>query len=69
MGAEALDLETKTAVIRAFNKLLWIQNDLFTRHYVIDMDTRTLPKGDPMKFLEKTGGEGDGEKTEEEQKV
>lgn len=53
MGAEGLDLETKTAAIRAFNKLLWIQNDLFTRHYVIDMDSRTLPRGDPMKFLQK----------------
>jgi hypothetical protein len=64
MGADVLDLETKTAVIRAFNKVLWIQNDLFTRHYVIDLDTRTLPKGDPAKLLEKNGVEA-----EEPQKV
>ena len=51
MGAEELDIETKTAVISAFNKVLWIQNDLFTRHYVIDLDTRSLPKGDPQKLL------------------
>ncbi|KAF3491684.1 uncharacterized protein GIQ15_01201 [Arthroderma uncinatum] len=34
MGAEELDTQTKTNVIRAFNKLLWIQNDLFQKHYV-----------------------------------
>lgn len=38
MGAEELDLSTKTKVIRAFNKLLWIQNDLFQRHYVASAD-------------------------------
>ncbi|KAM5473701.1 hypothetical protein MauCBS54593_002499 [Microsporum audouinii] len=34
MGAEELDIQTKTNVIRAFNKLIWIQNDLFQKHYV-----------------------------------
>ncbi|KAF9560033.1 hypothetical protein CPC08DRAFT_708373 [Agrocybe pediades] len=29
-----LDLNTKSAVARAANKLLWIQNDLFARHYI-----------------------------------
>ncbi|KAK2765563.1 hypothetical protein FQN54_008417 [Arachnomyces sp. PD_36] len=62
MGAEVLDLETKTAVIRAFNKVLWIQNDLFTRHYVIDLDARTLPKGDPAKLMEKNGGAEEAQK-------
>ncbi|KAI1912274.1 hypothetical protein LOZ12_006679 [Ophidiomyces ophidiicola] len=33
LGAEEIDLPTKTKVIRAFNKLLWIQNDLFLKHY------------------------------------
>ena len=28
-----LDWDRKTATLRAFNKLLWIQNDLITRHY------------------------------------
>jgi hypothetical protein len=28
-----LDRETKTRAVRAFNKLLWLQNDLITRHY------------------------------------
>lgn len=28
-----LDRSTETATLRAFNKLLWVQNDLITRHY------------------------------------
>lgn len=28
-----LDRETETKTVRAFNRLLWIQNDLITRHY------------------------------------
>jgi hypothetical protein len=28
-----LDAEAKTKAVRAFNKLLWIQNDLIVRHY------------------------------------
>lgn len=31
-----VDNVTKKAAIRAFNKLLWIQNDLFVRHYLED---------------------------------
>lgn len=34
-----LDNETKSAVLRALNKVIWIQNDLFARHYVVDLDT------------------------------
>jgi hypothetical protein len=33
--ATSLPDETKTAAIRAFNKLLWIQNDLINRHYTV----------------------------------
>lgn len=29
-----VDIETKSKVILALNKVLWIQNDLFTRHYI-----------------------------------
>ena len=29
-----LDIDTKNAVLRAVNKLLWIQQDLFQRHYL-----------------------------------
>src|SRR5262249_15070007 len=28
-----LDAETKATTLRAFNKLLWLQNDLIVRHY------------------------------------
>ena len=28
-----LDRETEVQTVRAFNKLLWVQNDLITRHY------------------------------------
>jgi len=34
LGHEDIDLPTKTVVLRAVNKILWIQNDLFARHYV-----------------------------------
>jgi hypothetical protein len=32
LGLE-VDNETKTRALRAFNKLLWLQNDLISRHY------------------------------------
>jgi len=31
--AADLSKETQVATVRAFNKLLWVQNDLITRHY------------------------------------
>ena len=37
MGVEALDTETKVAVLKALNKYWWIQNDLFARHYVVNV--------------------------------
>lgn len=42
---EGLDLKMKKEVILAWNKLLWIQNDLFARHYVVDEDTGEVPRG------------------------
>lgn len=33
-GLEGMPQEKKTATSRAFTKLLWIQSDLFVRHYV-----------------------------------
>lgn len=35
LGLE-LDRETELRTVRAFNKLLWLQNDLITRHYQED---------------------------------
>jgi hypothetical protein len=34
MEMEGIDAGTKMKVMRAFNKVLWIQNDLFARHYI-----------------------------------
>ena len=31
--AQNLDRETEVKTLRAFTKLLWVQNDLITRHY------------------------------------
>ncbi|KAI9717768.1 MAG: hypothetical protein M1812_004497 [Candelaria pacifica] len=45
LEAEELDAAKKVDVVRAFNKLLWIQNDLFARHYVVDHDTGSAPRG------------------------
>ncbi|KAF8987993.1 Protoglobin-domain-containing protein, partial [Cyathus striatus] len=36
-----LDLKTKTAVVKALNKLLWLQNDLFARHYIQETESRS----------------------------
>jgi hypothetical protein len=36
-----LDADTTTRTLRAFNKLLWLQNDLITRHYQAEP---TLPE-------------------------
>jgi len=37
-----LDISTKNAVCRAVNKVLWIQNDLFARHYAEDPDVHPV---------------------------
>lgn len=34
-----LDRETEVRTLRAFNKLLWIQNDLVTRHYQAEVSS------------------------------
>ena len=54
MGMEDIDSETKTSVVRAWNKLLWIQNDLFARRYVVDRDTGETPTGLDMKSQDGT---------------
>lgn len=43
LGLE-LDEETQTRAVRAFNKLLWLQNDLITRHYQSDNGESTILK-------------------------
>jgi len=34
MDMEVIDIQTKSRVIRALNKVIWVQNDLFARHYL-----------------------------------
>ena len=40
-----LDDETKSNVLAAWNKVLWVQNDLFLRRYVVDRETGEKPVG------------------------
>ena len=37
---EGWDSATKRDVVGAWNKVLWVQNDLFARRYVVDRDTK-----------------------------
>ncbi|KAH8599663.1 Protoglobin-domain-containing protein [Bisporella sp. PMI_857] len=36
MEMKEIDTATKSRVLRALNKVIWIQNDLFARHYLAD---------------------------------
>ena len=38
MGMDDVELSTRLSVVRAWNKLLWIQNDLFAKHYTKDVE-------------------------------
>lgn len=38
MNEDIVDVKMKSRVLRALNKVIWIQNDLFARHYVRDVD-------------------------------
>jgi len=42
MGVEALDVQTKLDILKALNKYWWIQNDLFARHYVVNLGSARL---------------------------
>lgn len=45
LDMDQLDMKTKKAVLLAWNKVLWIQNDLFARHYIVDEATGEMPRG------------------------
>lgn len=45
MDLEDVDAETKKGIILAWNKLLWVQNDLFARRYVVDERSGERPQG------------------------
>jgi hypothetical protein len=38
MSVETLDLKKRIEIVKALNKYWWIQNDLFARHYVVEMN-------------------------------
>ena len=40
MGMDQVDNVMKGRVIRALNKVVWIQNDLFARHYLKDPEVQ-----------------------------
>lgn len=46
--AEGWDAKKKGEVTVAWNQFVWIQNDLFARHYTMDWDIGTVPKGNPV---------------------
>lgn len=50
MEMEGVDAVVKMRVMRAFNKVLWIQNDLCARHYM----------GEGVGMSEAVGGGGEG---------
>jgi lysylphosphatidylglycerol synthetase-like protein (DUF2156 family) len=40
--AQDLPEETKTSTLVAINKVMWIQNDLFARHYISNPTLKTI---------------------------
>lgn len=58
MEMDQVDNQMKSKVIRALNKVVWIQNDLFARHYMPEVASGTLtPKSEEG---EKEGESGSG---------
>ncbi|CAF1018078.1 unnamed protein product [Didymodactylos carnosus] len=45
-GVENVDNKTKKAAILSINKFFWIQNDLFTMHYIGSSSVSNAPKDD-----------------------
>jgi len=42
MDDAVVDIATKTRVLKALNKVVWIQNDLFARHYLPKLDEQVV---------------------------
>jgi len=49
MEMTEIDTATKSKVIRALNKVIWIQNDLFARHYLTDVAASEATVGEAQK--------------------
>lgn len=59
MGMDVIDNATKCAVLRALNKVVWIQNDLFARHYLKSEEGEVQEGVAPPVEGEKVEGKGD----------
>ncbi|CAE6469834.1 unnamed protein product, partial [Rhizoctonia solani] len=44
MGCDDLSDEVKATTVLAINKVMWIQNDLFARHYIKPFSSTVTPK-------------------------
>lgn len=42
MDMDVIDTQMKCKVIRALNKVVWIQNDLFARHYITEVGSSAM---------------------------
>lgn len=61
MDMDVIDNQMKSKVIRALNKVVWIQNDLFARHYITRLDDKGVVTPPPelvIKAEEKSVGSG-----------
>ena len=57
MEMDVIDTQMKSRVIRALNKVVWIQNDLFARHYISsEVSTESVTPPPERVNSEKAGG-------------
>jgi len=57
MEMDVIDTQMKSRVIRALNKVVWIQNDLFARHYISsEVSAETVTPPPERAISEKAGG-------------
>jgi len=57
MEMNVIDTQMKSRVIRALNKVVWIQNDLFARHYISsEISTEAVTPPPERVISEKKGG-------------
>ncbi len=56
MDDAVVDMVTKTRVLKALNKVVWIQNDLFARHYLPNLGEQATVAAPVEGEEAKTGG-------------
>lgn len=45
MDMDGIETAMKSKVIKAINKVIWIQNDLFARHYIPEVEEMAETNG------------------------